>query len=81
MNRREIQRCDECALFETDEDAANAVEHLLRLLQREYATSPNMTVADAFDNLVGYAEHAHMAIGAAKLPRGKLKQRAAEVWP
>jgi hypothetical protein len=49
-NKWEIQKCDECALFETDDDAANATTALLQLLHRVYASLPNSaTVADAYE--------------------------------
>jgi hypothetical protein len=46
----EIQRCDDCNLFETDDDAAAAVHHLLRLLGEEYRNGGG-TVADAADRI------------------------------
>jgi hypothetical protein len=54
MNDTEVHRCDECALFETDEDAAAAVGELLKLLGAEYLRSDD-TVADAFDRLAAKA--------------------------
>ncbi len=49
---REIQKCDDCALFETDDDAANAVDLLLGLLHEEYERGPaSGTVSDAFDRM------------------------------
>lgn len=52
-NRRaEVQRCDECGLFETDADATAAVHRLLKLLHRTYkGRETSDTVADAFDRL------------------------------
>lgn len=48
-----IERCDECGLFETDDDAVNAVRHLLELLHEEYETGDDeTTVADAHDDIV-----------------------------
>lgn len=46
----EVQRCDECRLFETDADAAKAVDHLLLFLGKVYDRRRD-TVADAFDAL------------------------------
>lgn len=53
MNGNEVQRCDECALFETDEDAVEAVRELLKMLGRAYRRCPPEanTVADALDAL------------------------------
>jgi hypothetical protein len=56
----EIQRCDECDLFESDHDASRAVDHLLMLLHREYAAhsrEDESTVADAMDRLVFLQKH------------------------
>lgn len=47
-----IQRCDECKLFETDEDAAHAVVTLLAQLAIVYEGNPKDTVADALDRIV-----------------------------
>lgn len=51
MNDTEIQRCDACNLFETDDDAAAAVGALLRVLATEYKRVQRTggTVADAMD--------------------------------
>lgn len=51
MNENEIQRCDWCALFESDEDAAGAVTELLKLLHTVYTDDRGMTVADALDQI------------------------------
>jgi len=52
MNGNEVQRCDDCALFERDEDAAKAVHGLLKLLANEYrGLGSGDTVADAMDRL------------------------------
>jgi hypothetical protein len=49
--RHQVERCDECGLFETDADAAAAVQHLLDLLHAEYLKADD-TVADTMDRLV-----------------------------
>ena len=47
-----IQRCDACALFESDTDATQAADQLFLLLGRIYREdSARSTVADAFDLL------------------------------
>lgn len=45
-----VERCDDCALFETDADAAAAVSALLEMLHEEYRGDGD-TVADAFSRL------------------------------
>lgn len=45
-----IERCDDCALFDTDADAAEAVGALLDLLGTVYAKQGG-TVADALNTL------------------------------
>jgi len=48
----QVERCDVCARFETDEDAAFAVRSLLELVERALALLPDeATVADAYDVL------------------------------
>lgn len=50
MGHYEVERCDVCALFETDEDAADAVRVLLQLLHKVYKRGlrlGNFSVADA----------------------------------
>lgn len=44
----EIERCDECQMFDSDDDAAEAVSGLLKLLHRVHVAD-GRTVADAFD--------------------------------
>ena len=44
-----IERCDACNLFETDDDAAKAVDQLLQVLGAVYESNEAFTVADAFD--------------------------------
>lgn len=44
----EIERCDECQMFDSDDDAAEAVSELLKLLHRVHVAD-GRTVADAFD--------------------------------
>lgn len=52
MNGTEVQRCDDCKLFESDQDAADAVGQLLALLHEEYqGRETSDTVADAFARL------------------------------
>jgi hypothetical protein len=53
MNGNQIQRCDVCALFETDDDAVAAVQALGKLLHAVYVRDlpDGYTVADAFDHL------------------------------
>lgn len=63
VNGDEIQRCDECALFESDDDAIAAVQELGKLLHASYVrggddafTPPeDRTVADALDDIVRFA--------------------------
>lgn len=50
-----VTRCDECALFATDDDAVAAVDALLLVLGEVYDRLPNATVADAHDALAGVA--------------------------
>lgn len=51
-----VARCDECALFATDEDAATALDALLLVLGEVYDRMPgDATVADAHDALAGVA--------------------------
>mgnify|MGYP001572814689 CR=1 FL=1 len=50
FNGTEIQRCDDCDLFDTDEYAVEAVDALLLLLGKEYRRGGG-TVADALDRL------------------------------
>lgn len=55
VNGNEIQKCDECALFESDDDAVAAVAELGKLLHAEYQrglASGGDTVADALDRIV-----------------------------
>lgn len=50
----EVERCDVCALFETDEDAADAVRLMLELLHKVYKRGLRLgdfTVADAAEVL------------------------------
>ncbi len=51
-----IERCDECALFDDDNDAMGATVELLRLLADEYAKGPGESgenaVADALELLI-----------------------------
>lgn len=59
VNDNEIQRCDECALFESDADAVEAVRALGEMLEAQYkrgrrdglVPSNGYTVADAIDDL------------------------------
>jgi hypothetical protein len=52
MNGNEVQACDDCGLFDSDEDAAKAVEHLLKLLSHTYQRHDTSdTVADALARL------------------------------
>lgn len=54
MNGNELQRCDDCELFETDEDAAMATDRLLGLLGRAYREAPaGATVAGTLAALLG----------------------------
>lgn len=46
----EIERCDDCSLFATDDDAAAAVDELIRVLGNLYEAGDG-TVADAFETL------------------------------
>lgn len=50
MNGSEIQRCDDCELFDTDEDAAGYVDALLKVLAAEYEHGGS--VADALGRVV-----------------------------
>lgn len=57
INHNEIQRCDECALFESDDDAVAAVRVLTKLLHKTYKRQlkkhgNSFTVADAMDLIV-----------------------------
>lgn len=54
VNGNEVQRCDECALFETDEDAVIAMLELAKLLHETYVAGlkrGSYTVADAMDKV------------------------------
>lgn len=46
----EVMRCDECNLFDTDEDAAAAVAELLKVLGEVYEAITG-SVGDALDEL------------------------------
>lgn len=48
MNGNEIQKCDDCAMFDTDEDAAAVVNELLLVLGHKYREGEQ---ADALDRI------------------------------
>lgn len=79
MNETEIQRCDTCKIFETDEDAAAAVQALLELLQAEY-TRPGVdpdesSCADAFQRIEAKVKPPLPAVKSASLEKRRLKSQ------
>lgn len=61
VNGNEIQRCDECALFETDDDAVEAMRALGKLLHKVYTRglrAGSFTVADAHDQIADDVQRA-----------------------
>lgn len=46
----EIQRCDDCDLLDSDDEAKDVVEYLLKVLHREHAARGG-SVADALERL------------------------------
>lgn len=75
VNGNEIQRCDGCGLFESDDDAVAAVQELGKVLHKLYVrggddafTAPDgRTVADAFDQLDATDERIALAEAAPDL--------------